>query len=428
MFCTTSALDLFVEPAVSASVDRTIWCTYQPLSSLESGPIEFYCAGSDNEYLDLSKTCLQLKAKVVHGDGSSLLATDDVSTTNLFLHSLFSKVDVFLNDVPVTDSIPTYPFKAYLQTLVNYGSDAKGSQLITQMYHKDPITTVAAMQVDGHGYVKRKSAIALSKSVELLGRLHVDLFNQERYMLNNVSMKVSLNRASTAFALISTAANASFKIVIEAATLFVRKVKIAPSVLLTHAKVLHDGAPALYPINQTVLKNFSIAQGLQDVSRENIWLNKLPVRMLVCFVETSAFTGAYAKNPYNFAHYELNHLAFYLDGEQIPARAFTPDFERKHYTREYLSTFATTDLLGRDKGFCVDYTDFRKGNAIFAVDLTSDETSGASHFELPRNGNLSISIKFKNPLPTNVTCLMLAEFETLVTVDKNRQVLCQGSV
>ena len=47
-----------------------------------------------------------------------------VPINNAF-HSLFSQIDVTLNDVNVSSATPTYPYRAYIETHLNYGTDAK---------------------------------------------------------------------------------------------------------------------------------------------------------------------------------------------------------------------------------------------------------------------------------------------------------------
>ena len=42
---------------------------------------------------------------------------------------------------------------------------------------------------------------AESKSVELMGRLHLDLAMQEKYLPNGIELKLRLNRASSQFCL-----------------------------------------------------------------------------------------------------------------------------------------------------------------------------------------------------------------------------------
>ena len=93
--------------------------------------------GSGEEYLALNQSQLYLKAKITKTDGSILTEADHVGPVNLFLQSLFSQIDVSLNERLISPSTPTYPYRALLETLLSYGSDAKNSQLTTALFYKD---------------------------------------------------------------------------------------------------------------------------------------------------------------------------------------------------------------------------------------------------------------------------------------------------
>ena len=72
-----------------------------------------------------------------------------------------------------------------------------------------------------------------SREFDMMGRLHADMFFQDRYMLNKVGVKIKLNRSKDAFCLMGAS-----KVQIVNASMFVRKVKLTPSVFLAHAKTL----------------------------------------------------------------------------------------------------------------------------------------------------------------------------------------------
>ena len=74
--------------------------------------------GTGDAYLDLANTYLLIRAKVVRGVGTDLAADTPVAPVNNWLHSLFSQVDVYLNDTLVTPSSNTYPFRAYVDTVL----------------------------------------------------------------------------------------------------------------------------------------------------------------------------------------------------------------------------------------------------------------------------------------------------------------------
>ena len=77
----------------------------------------------------------------------------------------------------------------------------------------------------------------------MVGRIHSDIFFQQRYMLNEVNTKIRLTRSKDTFSLMCAGAN-TYRVVIVSAALFVRKVKISSSVYLAHAKTLEKGWPS----------------------------------------------------------------------------------------------------------------------------------------------------------------------------------------
>ena len=78
-----------------------------------------------------------------------------------------------------------------LETLLSYGEDAKKSQLTSAMYYKDTDGEMNSVNFeDPHlnvGFAKRGALTELSKMVDMMGRIHADMFFQERYMLNEVN-------------------------------------------------------------------------------------------------------------------------------------------------------------------------------------------------------------------------------------------------
>lgn len=200
-----SELDIFAKSADNLSVEKSLFSNYQPLSSLDgNGPIEFYIAGSSDYYLDLSQTLLQVKVKVLTSTGADL-TTEVVAPVNNFFHSLFNKIDLQVQDKLIGDTNTTYPYKSYLETLLSYGQDAKQSQLSTELFYKESDTDVIKQFANAQsGTKKRQEKIGNSKSLEMLGHLHLDLFHSDRYLINNIPIKVRLHRSKPEFCLIST--------------------------------------------------------------------------------------------------------------------------------------------------------------------------------------------------------------------------------
>ena len=200
---------------VQTSIDEGQWIEHQPMTSLDSGgPIEFVVPGTGDAYIDLANTYLFVRAKIIRGAGTNLADDTPVAPVNNWLHSLFSQVDVYLNDTLVTPSSNTYPFRAYVETLLSYGAEAKKTQLTSQLWYKDTAGHMDATQANGGnaGLIERRRHIVGSRVVEIMGRLHVDLFMQDRFLLNGVTVRIRLVRSKDTFSLMAGGANLDYKV------------------------------------------------------------------------------------------------------------------------------------------------------------------------------------------------------------------------
>ena len=90
--CTKSELDLFTIPATQTSIHKGQWIEYHPLSNItDTGPIEFNVSGTGEEYLDLARTQLYVKAKITKANGTALDADTQVGPVTCFYIPCFHK-------------------------------------------------------------------------------------------------------------------------------------------------------------------------------------------------------------------------------------------------------------------------------------------------------------------------------------------------
>jgi len=88
-----------------------------------------------NHYLDLADSLLRIKLKVVNTDGTNLAEGSTVGTTNLFMHALFSQLDLYFNEQLVSNSNIGYSYRAYMETLLCYGNEHKSLQGECGLYY-----------------------------------------------------------------------------------------------------------------------------------------------------------------------------------------------------------------------------------------------------------------------------------------------------
>ena len=176
-----------------------------------------------------------------------------------------------------------------------------------------------------YGLQKRAAFTDRGATVDMIGRIHSDILFQDRYVLNEVNVKVRLVRNKNSFCLMSSEANPSYKVKLISAVLLVRKVQLSPSVFLAHAKALESGL-AKYPIKRVVCKTHAIPAGNLDGNHEKLFIGQLPSRLVIGYVNNDAFNGNYVKNPFNFKHYALSEIFLHLDGNHSTGQAAEAKF------------------------------------------------------------------------------------------------------
>ena len=426
--CTKTELDLFSVPPTQVSLEKGHWIDYQPVSSVsDGGPITFICPGTEN-YVDLSKTILVVKAKVTKADGSDLDADEKVGPVNNFLHSLFKQVDVFLKDKLVSQATGTYSYRAYLETLLNYGPSAKTSQLTAALFYKD-----AAGKMDvadptlvlnaNKGLASRYRISKESGIVEMAGPLFSDVFFTERLLLSFVDLKVLLNRNNNEFCLMALEGDADYKVKLIDAYLKLRKVKVNASVSLAHEVALKK-SPAIYPIRRVECKSFIIPSGNPSQRKDNIFNGLVPRSFVFGLVDSAAFNGAYTKNPYNFQHFNVSSIAISVNGEEIPFKPLQLSFgANPRFIEAFCTQFSGTGKMYYNTGNDISREEFPKGYAVYAFDLSADMCGSSTHFNTVQKGSLAVDIKFSNPLAAAVSLVCYGEFENIIQIDAERNVI-----
>jgi hypothetical protein len=423
--CIKSEVDLFGVPPTQTSIESGGWDNIHPIATLsDTAPIEFSVPGDGEQYFDLNNVLLYLKVRIVNGDGTVLADDANVGPVNNFMHSLFERVDVILGDTVVTSSSDMYPYRALLEALLSYSEDAKKSQLTTTLFEKDTAGKMDAYLTGqgadrNVGLVKRAKFTSQSKPLEMLGKLSCDIFSQDRLLLNKVPFRIRLIRSKDAFSLMTGANNADYKVNIQSAILMVRRVEVSPSIFIGHQNALRHG-PAKYPIKRVVCKYFSIPQGNTSTNQENLFQGQMPTRIIVGLVDAAASNGHYKKNPFNFQHKNLTHVALRVGGLKEPIKPITPSFPNQSLL-SYVSLLIGTGKFGRDEGCGFARDEHANGYCLHAWDLTADLSDGDT-FQLMKNTSVRLELKFSEPLDTPTNVIVYAEFENLILIDADRNI------
>lgn len=426
-----SGLDLFSLPPTQTAVSNMYYDEQRSTSQLTgNAPIEFTIAAQNSlEYVDLKRSKLYLRVRIKHANGSFLKATEYVGPVNLFLQSLFSQVDVTIQNKLVTSTTTHYPYKSMIQTLLSYGSDAKKSQLTTQLWIKDKTGHYDDCDVKNGtnaSLYNRSLYLSESQTCDLEGPLLHDLFNLDRYILNGVAINVKLYRSRPEFCLLTNEANPNFEVVIEDIALNVCKLQVNPSVITAHAEKLKS-TNAKYPFTRTEVRLISIPGGSLSFNYNNLFNGLRPTRVVIGFVDSAAAAGSYTLNPFNFQHFNLSQLALKLNQVPVTGNIMQLNYDTKGRATlpAFTSMFEVTNKWMRDSGNSLNRDDIAGGNAFYCFDVEPNFSDEGHYLNLLKQGTCSIEAVFKKPLKKATACVVYAEYPSYFEINLERGIILE---
>ena len=278
--CSLSSIAIFDDQFRQEEIVEGTWDRINPTNSVQdTRVIEFLVKGND-AFIDLHNCFLITKIKILKADGTNIPAPNIVGIINYPGATLIEQIDLYLNNEQIL-STSHYPYKSYLETLLSYGPAAKNTWLGSSLYNKDTHSHMdSALDNNNVGFRKRRAFVSESKSVQLFSKIHVDLFNQERMLLNGIDLKLVLRRSTDEFCLMTADAD-NYKIKLEEAFLMVRRNKLADHKFNEMQSTIMK-QDAKYFIPHVEVKVFTYAAGLRNINVNNFITGRdLPKRIVL---------------------------------------------------------------------------------------------------------------------------------------------------
>lgn len=410
IICAKSELCVFEPAAVQVVVEHAMWCDIHPSSTLDkANSIEFFVNASTTEYLDLNDSVLFVNAKITGKDLRPLPPTQTtVSYSNYLLAALFDDVTVLLNDTKIEGGSRLYGYKSAMQNELKFSNATKVIQLGPAGYERDD--------------AKRLEWVN-NGEIQLMGALNVDFFQtQAKYLLPGVNVRILLNRSKNEFCVNVSGGTLKPQVHITDATLFVRRVRCAPAVLIGHELGLNS-KNAIYPYQKTETNTFTISEGSQSHIQENIFRGSMPKFVIVSMVKGSGYAGSYKEDPFTFSHFDVTFMGLFRDGQSLPYRTgYTPNFAGKKYVRDYfISIIQNMEHMRRDCNNGITSEEFNTGGrTFFTFNLTPDFSCNQA--QVPRDGNLRLDLKFEKSLTESINVIIMGIFDTEIQISKQRNI------
>jgi hypothetical protein len=368
-------LNLFDDRPVNNTLDQGYFVRYKSLAPPTfNGPLDFYINAQTDNYMSLKDSLLSVTVKVTKKDGSAIDEYGDgnekvVSCVNNALSSLFSDCLVSVNNTLISQYSGLYPTKAYLGNYLNYNGEFKRDSLQTEGFIRE--FTDGTSTITGGGGMIRSKYFEASKEHTFVGRIQSELFEQNKPLPVGCSLSVKMIPSSDKFFLMSPVED--LKVNITDASLLVRHMKIDSEIILSHLEILKTKNFKL-PIVKTTIKQQIIPAQTMQISIPNIFLNHLPTRLFICFIEQENLNGSLANSPHTLQNHLLTDYNVSVAGQNYPTQKLKFDMASKESAELYKYVLNACGLV--DNKSCEwAMSDFNGDFFILAENFGADSNS-----------------------------------------------------
>ena len=312
-----------------------------PTTSLDENCIEFEFQTDRNYYVDLRQSFLALKLKFVKGRGydtyeikekkkehkdESVVFTetgDDsdqeeevarVTYVNNIMHSIFSNVEVYINNQQIYNSNGLYAHKSYISNNFKAAISEYKGVLHCEGYDYEQDPEGISNPLPDPSFTRRMKLLSRLDGFMLYGKLGIDFFSTSKLLSPNMKIRLRLIRARPNFYMISDNPNVSVGIV--DCSLYTRRIALRDDYHKKRTDMLNY-APVEYKYLETLAKTFIIPARQKQFIQENIF-NNAPIRRVAIAMNTnSAFTGSFTENPFWYQHFDLRQIRILRGGQPI---------------------------------------------------------------------------------------------------------------
>lgn len=364
-----------------------------PVGGLNNwGPYEFELpAMSTNSYLNMDSIYLYGKARIqkeVDGADVNLDEADEVAPINLFGSMFVRNLEVRLNDNMLPGSSGNdVNYKNYVETLLSYEESCTG-HLESQIFSMDDVDQFNVIGTANDGFVERELYVQKSQVFDFTTPINADFLKSDHHLGPGNKLNLTIYRASDEF-LLMCKKELKCKVKLEELRLYFSRIESTQKRLNPEQHFITHTELSRFP--QAAEKtNFTLPVNIGGV---------LPRTVVVFFVNTSSYNGAYNENPLQFKHLGIEYLALRVNGKTVPQDGLRTNFRGDSYrgllSRAYLHLFQNTATNRINRGNLMTLERFHRDYTVFPFDLTPDFCNGY-HIHEANTGVLEVDVRCTN--------------------------------
>ena len=199
----------------------------------------------------------------------------------------------------MSDTSPLYPYRAYLETLLNFSKETQETRLQFEGWTKDSSRNMGVTEVAGAnaGLNTRAVTFATSTVVKLVGRPHLDVFHQDLIIPPAIDLHMKLIPAADSFVCKSAAPGAgaaqqNYKMAIQRVNLIIHIKQLTSTAQKAHNELLQVQNMRTH-YSRVQVKHLSIPANQTSISFDNGFTGALPDLIIVGLVSDADHAGGY---------------------------------------------------------------------------------------------------------------------------------------
>jgi hypothetical protein len=383
--------------------------------------IEFIIPKSEH-FLDPSEIFLYFKCQIMLASGT---AGTQVAPINAFFYSLFDRVEVTLNGVPLSGTFQDCPYKAFFLLLFTCPKDVKKTALRTVLWAEDTygfIKERALPPANNKGLETRYQISCDAKTeknqiFEMQGRPMHDFFFLNSLIIPFVEIRIRLFRKPAAFCLVTPADDSPvFNINLTDIKLQTRHIRVSAKAQAAIERKLATSPATYCNYGGIDVKARTLPKDQKTFALDNFFNSEaLPDRVTFALVTQENYLGTLKSTPFTFENFGLQEIALIIDNEVL---SYKVDFANGLYMELYTSLYTQLGMKSMDCTPSITYDAVGQALTFFPFDLTA--THNTDDLQPIVKKNVRVELKFRTFLTEPLQLLIFPQAPFLFTLDKNR--------
>lgn len=390
----------------------------QPINGMRSTPYRFDLqAKTGSDVIDLSKTMLELKLKVVNADGSNVVDNAELALAGNPISTLWKKIEVRLNDklINIESSSRNIAQKGTIEEWFRHRQE------------DDRSVALALPEANNNGSNAndkwRTMDFQNGNLVQFLGPPPVDFLKVNNFMSPRNILSLAFHPEDNNKVVLN-AKKSGYRVVIAHMILHIRCIHVAVSTT-KHVPQLDSDVKEVYYSRFGCVKDYQIPKGTLHWSQHVITGDgRLPKYALIGLVSRSGTEGAAAdgkktKGPCYFEHFQLAQCSIRAGEKYYPNGSYKPMYNNNDDTsscvREYYGLY---DQLGLVHHYITPNHFVNGGAFLLPFNFTADMRSCLSRDLLAsKPGPLTIDLTFGTELPETINLFVYMIYDQTISIE-----------